>query len=67
LRFFVQERDGISLRQVADIYDNLPVEDLPKQSARSAVDSIDKYLDSPVGVVFNDETITHRRLFDVFM
>jgi hypothetical protein len=35
--------------QVADIYDNLPVEDLAKQSARAAVDSIDfERLDRPL-------------------
>lgn len=67
LRFFVQERDGISLRQVADIYGNLPVEDLAKQSARSAVDSVEQYLDTALPVVFNNEAITNRRLFEVFM
>src|ERR1035441_2037719 len=34
LRFFVQPGDGIMLKQIADIYDSLPVEDMAKQSAR---------------------------------
>jgi hypothetical protein len=67
LRFFVQERDGISLGQIADIYESLPVEDMARKSARSAVDGLDKYLDTPLEFRLNDETITRRRLFEVLM
>jgi hypothetical protein len=66
LRFFVQKRDGISLWQIADIYESLPLE-VEKKSARSAVDSVDKYLDTPCGFDVNGEAMTNRRLFDVFM
>jgi hypothetical protein len=67
LRFFVQERDGISLWQIAEIYESLPLEEMEKKSARSAVDSLDKYLDTPCGFVVNGEAMTNRRLFEVFM
>jgi hypothetical protein len=67
LRFFVQERDGISLEQVARIYDSLPVPDQYKQSAQRAFESIEVYMDSPAGFNFNGETVTNRRLFNVFM
>ena len=67
LRFFCQEKDGISLRQIADIYESLPVEEMDKKSARSAADSVDKYLNTPFPFVINGGAITKRRLFEVFM
>lgn len=67
LRFFVQERDGINLNQVAEIYESLPVEDAAKRSARHAAENVNDYLDSNVPVGFMGEDITRRRLFDVFM
>jgi hypothetical protein len=45
LRFFVQPRDGITIEQIAKIYESLPVEDEAKRSARAAADSLDGYLD----------------------
>ena len=65
LRFFVQPRDGIDLEQMAAMYQNLPVEDMAKRSARRAVDILNAYLDSSTGVVLNGRTITRRQLFDV--
>ena len=67
LRFFVQDRDGISLSQIADIYQSLPVEEMAKKSARSAVENVDKYLDGGLGFAFNGEVTTNRRLFEVVM
>src|SRR5438552_9626672 len=53
MRFFVQETDGISLRQIAEIYESLPVRRREhrrgrghgkdeRSIARSAVDAVDK-------------------------
>lgn len=67
LRFFVQERDGISLWQIADIYEGLPVEEMNKESALSAVDSVDKYLDTPFPFRIDRKAITKRHVFEVFM
>jgi hypothetical protein len=66
-RFFVQPGDGITIEQIAEIYESLPVEDRAKQSARNAADSLKSYLDSTTEVAFNGKTITRQRLFDVFM
>ena len=67
LRFFVQPRDGINLQQIVEIYDNLPVEDSAKQSARRAVDSVNNYLDSPLGFSFNGKEFSNRQVFETFM
>jgi hypothetical protein len=61
LRFFVQERDGISLEQVARIYDSLPVPDQYQESARKTFEGIEAYMDSPAGFNFNGETVSNRR------
>jgi hypothetical protein len=67
LRFFVQDRDGISFGQMADIYECLPVEEKAKQSARHAADSFESYFASPAGFTIDGMSITNKRLFDVFM
>jgi hypothetical protein len=67
LRFFYQPGDGINLWQIANIYESLPVEEMDKKSARSAVDSVEEYLNTPFPFVINGEAITKRRLFEVFM
>ena len=67
LRFFVQPRDGISLQQVAQVYESIPVPTKYSQSARSAADSVERFLDQPTGLVFQNSPITNRRLFEVFM
>jgi hypothetical protein len=67
LRFFVQQRDGISLWQIADIYEGLAVEEMDKESARSSVDSVDKYLDTPCPFLIDGKAITKRHVFEVFM
>lgn len=67
LRLFVQPRDGIMIDQIADIYESLPVEDMAKQSARAAANSLEDFFNSPVGLNMFGEDITRRRLFEVFM
>jgi hypothetical protein len=67
LRFFVQPRDGIMPTQIADIYDTLQVESRAKESARQAAEAIETYLDTPTANSVNYETLTHRRIFEVFM
>jgi hypothetical protein len=67
LRFFVQERDGVNLDQIAGLYESLPVEDRAKTSARVAADGLKRYLDSPSGMGLDGENLTNRRIFEVFM
>jgi hypothetical protein len=67
LRFFVQERDGVTIAQIADLYDALPVEELAKTSAREAANANEEYLSRPCGVGLNGTNYTNREIFDIFM
>jgi hypothetical protein len=64
---FYQQRDGISLEQIAELYETLPVEDRAKQSARTAVKALNQYLDSLTEFTVANEKLTNRRLFEVVM
>jgi hypothetical protein len=69
LRMFVQPRDGISIPQIAELYEALPIDVDPKakESARKAADGLKAYFDQPTGIVFQQDVVTNRRLFEVFM
>jgi hypothetical protein len=64
LRFFVQERDGISLRQIAHLYEMLAVEERAKTSARGAANANDEFLDRPCGFGLNVTSHTVDQLVD---
>lgn len=66
-RFFIQPRDGIELKQIANLYEALPVTDDEKQRVRSAVNSVEALLDSPLEFGFNGKSISKRHLLEVFM
>ena len=67
LRFFVQDRDGISLEQIARLYQVLPVQERAKDSARHAVESLIRFLNAPTQLACNGQPITDRTIFEVFM
>ena len=69
LRMFVQPRDGISIPQIAELYEALPVEVDPKakESARRAADSLKEYFAQHTGITFQGDVLTNGRLFEVFM
>jgi len=67
LRFFVQDSDGISLRRIVELYEELPVEDRAREAARRARQSVNAYLDSPFPWVIQDEKLTYGRVFDSFL
>jgi hypothetical protein len=67
LRFFVQERDGITLEQLADLYETLPVEERAKTSARGAANANNEYLERPCGFGLNGDSCTNREVFEIFM
>lgn len=66
-RFFIYERDGIELGQIAELYETLPVSDEEKRRARVAADSVKAFLDSPLEIGVNGKTMSKRRLLYVFM
>lgn len=69
LRMFVQPRDGISIPQMAALYESLPMELDPKakESARTAADSLRAYFATRTGIVFQEDVLTNGRLFEAFM
>jgi hypothetical protein len=67
LRFFCQPGDGISIAQLADIYEDLPVEERARQGAREAADSIERYLDSETELSIDNKKLTNRHIFEVIL
>lgn len=69
LRMFVQPGDGISIEQIAVLYESLPVEVDPKakESARKAADGLKEYFAQTTGITFQGHVLTNWRLFEVFM
>jgi hypothetical protein len=67
LRFFLQSHDKISLRQIEEMYEKLPVPDADKQIVRDARQFLNDVLDSPSLFVIKGETQNWRELLDVFL
>ncbi len=67
LRLFRQDRDGISIRALADIYDAEGVPQKLRDEFDKARKALNNRLDSDTMFVFNDECITRKRLLDVFL
>jgi hypothetical protein len=70
LRLFVQDRDKISLWQLANLYERLPVPVEDSAAVKRAVDSVNDFLGqaiSGIAIRHNNETITNRRLFELMM
>jgi len=67
LRFFLQSKDGICLKQIGEIYENLPVSEADKQIVRDARQFLNDVLDSPFQFVIKGEANTWRELLDVFL
>ncbi len=65
LRFFVQPKDGITLLQIADLYETLPIEERAKTSARAAAEANGVFLDRLCEFGLNGETFTNREIFEV--
>lgn len=70
LRLFFQERDKISLSQMSELYERLPVPAEDAAAVKSSIDSLNAYLDEPmsgIALVFNEERLTNRRFFELMM
>jgi len=68
-RFFIQNNERSSLRNIAAVYDSAPLDKALKDRFRSARDSINKLLDSPNlgNIKHNDVHPTNREIMDVFI
>ncbi len=68
LRYFIwsQNRDGINLKQVLELYETLPVCEPDKRTVKDLVNSLESALDADA-IIIGTEPVTWRRLLEVFM
>ena len=69
LRFFYQDRDGISLRKIAELYDDptLPISDDLHAPVRVARQQVNRYLDSTSPLISGDTVLTRRDVFETWL
>jgi hypothetical protein len=67
LRFFVQQRDGIELHQMAELYQRLPVPDEDRRWVSENLSLVDKFLDRPTELALNGNPITYRAVLETFL
>jgi hypothetical protein len=66
-RMFFRDGDGISFREIAEIYDAASIPAALRDDYRWAREAIDQFLDGPTMFEVNQERITRRRLVEVFL
>jgi Tfp pilus assembly protein FimT len=66
LRFFVQDSESISIRNMAKLYSSLPLFTLLVTAMHEKRNNFNTFLDAPSGVVWQSEKLTNRRVFHVF-
>ena len=69
LRFFIQDNETISLRNISALYDSGNIDPQQRAFFQSGRDAINRMLDSPnfFGFNYNGTTLTNRRVMDVFV
>jgi hypothetical protein len=67
LRFFFNERDNITLEQMAALYESLPIAAEEKGKVRDAFTRYHAFLDASIGVVFQGTTLTNRVIFETVL
>ncbi len=67
IRFFIQDGDGISFREMARIYDDSSVPEDIRARYRAVREAINGFLDGPSMFDLYGEVISHRRLLEVFL
>jgi len=68
-RFFIQDNEISSFKNIASIYESLPVDPEFNKRFLSARDSVNQLLDSPnlLNIVFDEVKPTNREVLDVFI
>jgi hypothetical protein len=66
-RFFFQDRDGISFRRMAEIYDGPSVPASLADRYRDCRAKLNAYLDLPPGMVANAKALTQGDILDVLL
>lgn len=67
MRFFVQDNEIISFRNMADLYAQLPVNRDLIQKFNDARAKTNASLDTPTSIKLNDASLTYRTILDVFL
>ena len=68
LRFFVQDKDGISIRKIAEYYNrHLPIQSFLVQKINDLRAYWHEYMSEKSSVTMDGEDITRSKLFDVFL
>jgi len=68
-RFFIQDNERSSLRNVAAVYDAATIDQELPERFKSGRDGVNKLLDSPnlLNISYNDVRLTNREIMDVFI
>ncbi|MBI4307151.1 MAG: hypothetical protein HY678_12610 [Chloroflexi bacterium] len=67
MRFFVQDNETTSLRNMADIYSKIPIDKVLVGKFNAARAKTNAALDNRTPISLNDEVLTYRVVFDVFL
>lgn len=67
LRFFLQPRDRIELHQIAELYQNLPVNDEDRHWVCENLKTLDSFLDRATELALNNKPITYRAVLETFL
>ena len=67
MRFFVQDNETTSFRNLEKLWHGLPIEQQYKDAVSGTRKALNEFLDSCSFIVADGENLTHRTIFDVFM
>jgi len=67
MRFFVQDNEATSFRNMADLYAQLPISPDLAQKFNDARAKTNTSLDKPTPIKLNNADLTYRTVFDIFL
>lgn len=68
-RFFIQDNEISSFKNIANIYDNLVKDQFSKNLFNTARNQLNQFLDSPnkLGIVYDNQGLTNRTIMETFI
>lgn len=69
LRFFLQQRDGIEIHQIFDLYQDMPISDEDKGWVAVNLKDLDDYLDGrdAMKIIVDGVSVTNRMILETFL
>ena len=69
IRFFIQDNEATSFRNIARLYDSAPINEKIKNDFIKIRTQLNEYLDSNSGmsITVNEETLNHRKILDTII